>query len=148
MLSRSMSVTLDGVSVWILDRSTTYTRDSELQVITAQPLIPTIHKSPKHPLSIFQPARVFTSRSLVTASSSGDSSATPIKSALNGGSLVFLITPRHGLRRQHRSFSYSNRFRGNVFIEPFPSRGRLFLLTKNLLPSKRRNSFVCFVAIA
>jgi hypothetical protein len=50
---------------------TTYTHDSELQTITAPPLISTIHKSPQHPLSLFQPA-VFTSRSLATASNSGD----------------------------------------------------------------------------
>jgi hypothetical protein len=32
------------------------TRDSELQVITALSLISTLHKSPQHPLSLFQPA--------------------------------------------------------------------------------------------
>jgi hypothetical protein len=53
---------------------TTYTHDSELQVITAPPLISTIHRSPHQPLGLFQPA-VFTSRSLATASNSGDSSA-------------------------------------------------------------------------
>jgi hypothetical protein len=35
---------------------TTYTHDSELQAITAPPLISTIHKSPHHPLSLLQPA--------------------------------------------------------------------------------------------
>jgi hypothetical protein len=39
-----------------MDVLTTYTRDSELQEITAPPLIFTIHKSPQHPLSLFQPA--------------------------------------------------------------------------------------------
>jgi hypothetical protein len=33
----------------------TYTHDSELQVFTMQSLITTIHKSPQHPLSLFQP---------------------------------------------------------------------------------------------
>jgi hypothetical protein len=59
----------------ILDLMTTYTHDSELQAITEPPLISTIHKSPQHPLSLFQPAVVFISRSLATASNSGDYSA-------------------------------------------------------------------------
>jgi hypothetical protein len=77
------------------------------------------------PAKHFPACYVFTSRSLVTASNSGDSSVSALKSSLNGGSLptvpflhripyrtdlvipvVFLITPRHGLCRQHRSFSY------------------------------------------
>jgi hypothetical protein len=41
---------------WWMDLLTTYTHDSELQAITAPPLISTIHKSLQHPLSIFQPA--------------------------------------------------------------------------------------------
>jgi hypothetical protein len=40
---------------WWKDLLTTYTHDSELQVITAPPLISTLHKSPQHRLSIFQP---------------------------------------------------------------------------------------------
>jgi hypothetical protein len=51
-----------------------YTHDSELQAVTTPPLTSTIHKSPQHPLNPFQPA-VFISRSLATASNSGDSSA-------------------------------------------------------------------------
>jgi hypothetical protein len=39
-----------------MDLLTTYTYDSELQAITAPPLISTIHKSQQHPLSLFQPA--------------------------------------------------------------------------------------------
>jgi hypothetical protein len=58
-----------------MDSLTTYTHGSELQAITAPPLILTIHKSPKHPLSLFPACCVFTSRSLATASNSGDSSA-------------------------------------------------------------------------
>jgi hypothetical protein len=34
----------------------THTHDSELQAITAPPLISTIYKSPQHPLWLFQPA--------------------------------------------------------------------------------------------
>jgi hypothetical protein len=41
---------------WWIDLFTTYTHDSELHAITAPPLISTIHKSPQHPLSLFQPA--------------------------------------------------------------------------------------------
>jgi hypothetical protein len=76
-------VTIDGVLDCILDLLTTLQHDSELQVITAQPLISTIHKSPQHTLSLFQLA-VFTSRSLVTVSNSGDSFASVLKSSLNG----------------------------------------------------------------
>jgi hypothetical protein len=48
---------------------------SELQVIIALSLISTLYKSPQHLLSNFPACCVFTSRSLVTASNSGDSSA-------------------------------------------------------------------------
>jgi hypothetical protein len=41
---------------WILDFLTTYRHEQELQAITAPPLISTIHKSPRHPLSLFHPA--------------------------------------------------------------------------------------------
>jgi hypothetical protein len=51
--------------------------------------------------------------------------------------IIIVISPRHGPRRQHRSFSYANRFRWNVFTEPFPKSDRLFLriccLTSNVL---------------
>jgi hypothetical protein len=49
-----MSVTIDGVLDWILDLLATYTHDSEERAITTLPLISTIHKSPQHPLSLFQ----------------------------------------------------------------------------------------------
>jgi hypothetical protein len=39
-----------------LDLLTTYTHDTELQVITALSLISTLNKSQQHPLSLFQPA--------------------------------------------------------------------------------------------
>jgi hypothetical protein len=56
ILSRFRSVTIDGVWIgeWIY--WTTYTHDSELQAITAPSLISTILKSPRHPLSLFEPA--------------------------------------------------------------------------------------------
>jgi hypothetical protein len=59
---------------FILDLLTIYKHLSELQVITAPPLISTLYKSSKHPLSLLQPA-VFTSRPLATASNGEDSSA-------------------------------------------------------------------------
>jgi hypothetical protein len=40
--------------IWFIDRL--YTQYPELQAITAQPLNSTIRKSPRHPLSFFQPA--------------------------------------------------------------------------------------------
>jgi hypothetical protein len=69
---------------------------------------------------------VFTSRSLVKASNSGDSSAsrTQILSSQTlyttdlVDPIIFLIIPRHGPRRQQRSLSYANRVRGNVFASP------------------------------
>jgi hypothetical protein len=57
-----MCVTTDGV--WIGDL-TIYAHGSELQAITAPPLISTILKSPQNLLSLFHPD--FTSRFLVTA---------------------------------------------------------------------------------
>jgi hypothetical protein len=45
---------LDGVCIRWLDLLTTCTHHSELQVITAPPLISTIHSSPQHPLCLFQ----------------------------------------------------------------------------------------------
>jgi hypothetical protein len=38
-----------------MDLLTSYTYESELQAITAPPLISTIHKPPQHSLSLFQP---------------------------------------------------------------------------------------------
>jgi hypothetical protein len=60
---------------WIPILLTPYTHHSELQVITALSLISTLYSSPQHPLSLFAVCCVFISRSLVTASSTGDSSA-------------------------------------------------------------------------
>jgi hypothetical protein len=39
---------------WRMNLLTTYTHDSELQAITAPPLISTIHKSPQHPFTFSQ----------------------------------------------------------------------------------------------
>jgi hypothetical protein len=50
----------------------TYAHNPELQTITAPPLISTIHKSPQRPLRRVPTFCVFTSRSLATASNSGD----------------------------------------------------------------------------
>jgi hypothetical protein len=47
-----------------------------------------------------------------------------------------------------RSFSYDNRFRGNLLTEPFPSSGRLFWPIKNRMPSNERLSIFCFSAVA
>jgi hypothetical protein len=117
----------------------------------------------RHALLITAHAKSFlASRSLVTVSNIGDSSAsslvfewrlpsnwkfssqTPTQNSL-GCPIVF---PQHGPSSQHRSFSYANRFRGNVFTEPFPSSGRIFLLIKKLQPSNGHRSVVCFVAVA
>jgi hypothetical protein len=154
-------VTIDGVLNWLLNLLTTYTHESELQGISAPPLIsihkPTEHnKSPQHPLSLFPACSVFISRSLATPSNSGYFQLNALKSSLNGGSLpiasfphslpyrtdlvvpvVFFITPRHGPRRQHHSslYAYANRFRGNVFASPSNGLHKPFI--KNLLPQQR-----------
>jgi hypothetical protein len=60
---------------WWRDLLTSYRHDSELQTITAPPLISTIYKSPQHPLRLFAACCVLTSHSLAKASNSGDSSA-------------------------------------------------------------------------
>jgi hypothetical protein len=60
---------------WWMDLLTTCTHDSELQVITLLSLITTLYKSPQHTLRPFPGYCPFMSRSLATASNSGDSSA-------------------------------------------------------------------------
>jgi hypothetical protein len=153
-------VTLEGVFYLISNYRAT-TTPQILQITTA------------HAKS-FPASCVFTSLSLVTAFNSGDSAASALQvlsewrlssnceflvqqtfsSQTNWlltdfvAPVVFHITPRHGPRRQSHSFSSANRFRGNVFTEPFPSSGRLFLLINDLLPSNGRPSIVCFVAVA
>jgi hypothetical protein len=85
------------------------------------------------PVKPFPAYCVFTSCSLVTASNSGDYSDSVLKPSLLSlpyitdldAPVLFLVTPRHGPSRQHRSFSYANRFRGNVFTSP--SNGRRFV---------------------
>jgi hypothetical protein len=57
-----------------IDLLTTYTHGSELQAVTAPPLISAVHRSPQHLLRLSPACCVFISRSLATASNSGDSS--------------------------------------------------------------------------
>jgi hypothetical protein len=49
-------VTMDGGLDLLLDLLITCTHESELRAITAPSIISTIHKSPQHPLSLFQPS--------------------------------------------------------------------------------------------
>jgi hypothetical protein len=135
---------IGGILDWMLDLLNAYTCNSEIKVITAQSLISTLYKSPQHTLNFFSACCVFTSRSPVTAYNSGDPSASAPRSSLNGGSLltdsflhkllnstdlvapvVFLITHLNGPRRKHRSFSYVNSFRANVFAPPSNGLGNL-----------------------
>jgi hypothetical protein len=109
-------VTLDGVLNWILDLLITYIHDSELKAITATA---NLHKP-------FSACCGFTSRPLLTASNSGDSSASVLKPSLNGCSLptasflrilpyrtesdapvIFVITRLHGPSRKHCFYSIS-----------------------------------------
>jgi hypothetical protein len=56
ILSRFRGVTIDRVWIGELDLLTTCIHHSELHLITAPLLISTIHRSPHHSLSLFQPA--------------------------------------------------------------------------------------------
>jgi hypothetical protein len=95
-------VTIDGVWIgdWIYWPLTYHSERTSTYSAT---LISTIHKSPQRPLNFFQPT-VFTSRSLVTASNRGDSSASVLKSSLHRlpyrtdfvASIIFHTTSRHG----------------------------------------------------
>jgi hypothetical protein len=60
---------------WWMDLLTTYTQDTQVQIITASPLY--LHNSQitTAPAKLSPACCVFTSRSLATASNSGDSSA-------------------------------------------------------------------------
>jgi hypothetical protein len=82
--------------------------------------------------AFFSVCCVFTIRSLVTATNSGDSWATALTSLLSGEyptnllsphfqrslitPVVLLMTSWHGPRRKHRSLLYSNRFHGNMCV--------------------------------
>jgi hypothetical protein len=88
-----------------MDLLTTYTHDSELQAITAPPLISTIHKSPQHPLSLFLGCYMLP---LTIASNSGDASASraqilfsqpPVQNCPNNWLCPLLITSQRGPRR-------------------------------------------------
>jgi hypothetical protein len=102
---------IQGLDLWI-NLLTTNTYDSEIQAITAPPLTSTIHTTPQHPLSLFQPV-AFTRRFLVTASNNGYSSSSVLKTSLQrlflrtlnwlSSNLVSLITSRHGPPRKHSS---------------------------------------------
>jgi hypothetical protein len=85
MLSRD-GVIIDGVLDWRLDLLTTLTHDSRFHLIITPSLVSTLYKSLQHPLSL-SICCVFTSRSLVTASNSGDSSASALNS-LSAGSQI------------------------------------------------------------
>jgi hypothetical protein len=60
---------------WWMDLLTTYTHNSELEVITALSLISALYKSPQHPLSLFPASYILISCSLATDSNSANSSA-------------------------------------------------------------------------
>jgi hypothetical protein len=76
-------VTVDGVLDWILDFLATYTHIAITDLHNSQ-----ITTAPAKPFPAYC---VFTSCSLVTASNSGDSLASALKSSLNGRSLPGLF---------------------------------------------------------
>jgi hypothetical protein len=119
---------------WIVDVLATLTNHLWLNLITAPSLTSIFYKSLQHTLSLCN-LLCFTSRSLVAASNSGDSSAYALTSLLGSSQIrrlnplftdslttlstlapiVLLITSRHGPSRKHRSIFYSNRFHWNMF---------------------------------
>jgi hypothetical protein len=140
--------------------------NSGLQSITTPPPISTIHKSPQHKLR-FPACSVYTSRSLITTSDSGDLQlphssptwlAAPFQLTLSFtdsrreltwlpqlSSLYLLGTTRTDNIVHSRM---RIRCHGNMLTEPFPSSGRLFILIKNLLLNNGRRSVVCFAAVS
>jgi hypothetical protein len=77
-----LGVTTDGGLEWWLDWLTTCTQRSEIQVITAPPLISTLYNSVHaKPSPLYS---VFTSRCLVTALNNRDSSPSVFMSLLSG----------------------------------------------------------------
>jgi hypothetical protein len=70
-----------GMDCW-MDLLTTYIHHSELQVITAPPLISTLYRSSQHLLSLFPARCVFNRRCLTTDSNSGGSSVPALTSLL------------------------------------------------------------------
>jgi hypothetical protein len=60
---------------------------------------------------------------------------------------LFRITPRHGPRRQHRSFSYPYQLPQESVYRAVPYQ-RPSSLIINLLPSNGRCSVFCFAAVA
>jgi hypothetical protein len=121
--------------------------DTELQVITAPPLISTLYKSPQQPLSILQPTvsspavpwqRLLTVEILQLHALRSFLHSPPyrIPCQLNWtGSPQLSSIPRYGPRRKYRSFSQANRFHGNVFASPITGCVRQSI--KNPLPQQR-----------
>jgi hypothetical protein len=114
-------VTIERVLDRIFDLLTTYTHDSELQAITALPLLPTIYKSPQHQLRFFEPAVLSVAVPWQRFLTLEIIQLYAVISSLNCGSLpsdsfphslpyrsdsvapnVFLTTPLQGTSRKHR----------------------------------------------
>jgi hypothetical protein len=127
-----------------MDLLTIYTHDSELQIIKAPPLISTIHKSPQHTLSLFQPAvssptfpwqRLLTVEILQLHGLKSSLHSHPYRT-LHQLTTDLLITSRHEPRRNTPfPLLYSNcciinnllPSNGNVFTKPLPRNGRCLL---------------------
>jgi hypothetical protein len=124
ILTPHVRETTDGVLDWRLDLLNTYTHNSLLQVIIMLQLISTIYKSPKHTLSLFQPAVIscFPAMTLTVEilqpqclqlSTNSQLTLNYCHSHLSSlttdsvAPFVSLITSRHGLHRKHRILSYS-----------------------------------------
>jgi hypothetical protein len=94
-----------------LDVLNVSTHDSELQAITAPPLISTIHKSPQHTLFVAA-CCVFTSRFLATALTVEILQLHELKSTLNGDSipteLFFRVRVTLRLAVYHQSIRFGN----------------------------------------
>jgi hypothetical protein len=121
---------------WWMDLLTIHAHDWEVQVITAPPLISAIHKSPQHPLSLFQPAvtspvvpwqRFLTVEILKLHAFRSSCHNLPCRIQLNW-LCPLLITSRHRPHKKHccQQYLYCMRIRchRNVFIKPLCNNGR------------------------
>jgi hypothetical protein len=143
-----------------MDLLTTYTHDSELQVIREQSLISTLYKS-LH--AKFSPAcSVFTSRFPVTDLNSGDSTASELTSLLSGehpiaelwrhlfsasleelkwliAPTVLVATSRHGPYRKHSSSTVGcvSVVAGTCLTSCCPETGCITPFIKNPVPQQR-----------
>jgi hypothetical protein len=134
-----------------MDLLTTYTHDSEPEIIASPPLLSTIHKSPQHPLSLFQPVvssptvpwlRLLTVKILQLHAFRSYLHSLPYRTAYQlttdlVAPIVLKIILRHGLRRKHYSCMLAV---SAGMCARHPATGCVTPSNKNPMP-KQRESF-------